>query len=414
MPLLRIFENLKQNINLTNFENMKLQIFLLFFTTTIIQVSFATDVPQIETSTEAGFCFECKTKNKNSFSPIASTLCEMEMKEDACKKIPSEDLKDCKNLYGDIKGAGDVVSLIGRCAVGFFDSAIDLLKFTWLALKTTWDKTIHPSETYQESLEHAESVKLYLSTEYDRAYDKATFPKKVKAGLAVASSILQKIYNSVEEHIYQTYKEFKCLNTKAKSQMMCHLIGDFIIPPVAALSIWKYGFKNLKQTKKPFKLTFLKKDPLNGDSNKHYLDKYELEPRPLVKQKYTDVKQRYQYLLNNTNGADFFHGSNSASLISVIKNEKGLVPTGQLSDVPFGGEVANGVSKKGVNQDTISATRLEDIDLAVDYTKKDFNNEGWSVKNSKSCIDFLKSKAWEMLPGCNKVWKKKDLKLGTH
>ena len=43
-------------------------------------------------------------------------------------------------------------------------------------LKWVWDSATHPAQTLQEGGEYAESVKLYLVNEYDKAYERVLHP----------------------------------------------------------------------------------------------------------------------------------------------------------------------------------------------------------------------------------------------
>ena len=125
-----------------------------------------------------------------------------------------------------------------------------------------------------------------------------------------------------------------------------------------------------------------------------------LRPDSLTSLKLKSVQTRHKYLQNNRNGADFFHGSSSSSLLMFTGKSKsqGLVPTGQLiknGDIPFGGELHIGISEKGINQNRLSVTKYEDIDLAVNYSQSHFNT-GWNKSYSDKCINSGLN-----FPGCN-------------
>ena len=91
---------------------------------------------------------------------------------------------------------------------------------------------------------------------------------------------------------------------------------------------------------------------------------------------YENLLNRFGYVIENGNGAKYFHGSNSASLVSVTKVERGpggLIPTGQLverGEVPFSGELLPGISEGGVNNSNLSVTTFNYLDLAMQYAKK--------------------------------------------
>lgn len=91
---------------------------------------------------------------------------------------------------------------------------------------------------------------------------------------------------------------------------------------------------------------------------------------------YYNLLDRYGILIEKGNGASLFHGSNSASLVSVMKVEggpRGLVPAGQLierGEVPFSGELLPGISEGGVNRNHLSVTTFNYLDLAMQYATK--------------------------------------------
>ena len=109
--------------------------------------------------------------------------------------------------------------------------------------------------------------------------------------------------------------------------------------------------------------------------------------------KFRDITTRHHFLMENRNGADFFHGSNSASLLSVIKGKQGLTPTGRLienpKNVPFSGEVNRGVTIRdgemiGMNKEKVSFTNLENVDTAIDFSTK---IKPWTPAHARDCIE---------------------------
>ena len=167
-------------------------------------------------------------------------LCETVTTSSACEAVEKEDRLDCSNPSQSKEF--DTIDFFAGCAVGLFDSVTELLSFIWDVLEWVWEKGTHPSDTYQEASEYAESVKLYLTTEYDKAYDQVSSPfKSVKAAKAVAGKIAERLFNTIQQALYTEYLEFGCLNFRARMEMMCKLAGEFIIPPAAAFALLKKG-----------------------------------------------------------------------------------------------------------------------------------------------------------------------------
>ena len=90
-------------------------------------------------------------------------------------------------------------------------------------------------------------------------------------------------------------------------------------------------------------------------------------------------------------GSSFFHGSRSASLMSLLQRdsaERGLVPSYVLlknGKVPFVGEMANGIAhSEGVNRNAISATDFTHVLEAVEYAQ--FEQKIWTPEVAQSKI----------------------------
>lgn len=197
-------------------------------------------------SMENIFCVDCRITNRSSDKGVKD-LCEVIINSAVCKKVEDkEDLLDCKNPYQSRQF--DVIDFFVGCVKGaFWEAPIELIKFVWSALKWAWNSVSHPVDTAKEAMEYAESMKLYLVNEYDKAYDKADSSfKEVKAAKAVGYSIAQKLFQSIEEAVSSFEEEFNCLNFKARTEKICTLAGEFLIPPAAALALLKYGVKGVK------------------------------------------------------------------------------------------------------------------------------------------------------------------------
>lgn len=176
-------------------------------------------------------------------------FCEVITNSEICKSQKKEDLLNCSNF--EESREFDVIDFFAGCTTGLFNSAKELLSFIWDAMKWMWDKGTSPGKSYQEASEYIDSVKLYLVAEYDKAYDKESSPfRSAKAAKAIGSSIAKMLYKGIQEYLYKEYQEFGCLNFEARSEVMCKVAGDFIIPPAAAFAFLKMGPKAFKGSSK--------------------------------------------------------------------------------------------------------------------------------------------------------------------
>ncbi|EQC47295.1 hypothetical protein [Bacteriovorax sp. Seq25_V] len=195
---------------------------------------------------------------KNTCSSIDSTIpandelkffCDVVTKSEVCQTQKKEDLLNCSNF--EESKEFDVIDFLAGCTTGLFNSAKELLSFIWDAMKWVWEKGTNPGKSYQEASEYVDSVKLYLVTEYDKAYDKESSPfRSAKAAKAVGGAIAKMLYKGIQEYLYKEYQEFGCLNFQARSEVVCKVAGDFIIPPAAAFAFLKMGPKAFKASDK--------------------------------------------------------------------------------------------------------------------------------------------------------------------
>ena len=129
------------------------------------------------------------------------------------------------------------------------DAPIALMKFVWETLKWVWDTGTHPVETYQEASEYIESAKLYLATEYDKAYDRSSRPfRRTKAVSAVSGAVSNMFIKSIQDYLSAEYKEFGCLSFQARTNRVCKIIAEIGLP-VGAIKLGPKGIKALMAKK---------------------------------------------------------------------------------------------------------------------------------------------------------------------
>ncbi|MFA6460782.1 MAG: hypothetical protein WCV90_00815 [Candidatus Woesearchaeota archaeon] len=87
---------------------------------------------------------------------------------------------------------------------------------------------------------------------------------------------------------------------------------------------------------------------------------------------------------------DYFHGSSSASLVYVLREgSQGLMSTGQLLSqgiAPYSGELGVGISKKGINQDSLSVSKLGCIRDVIDYALN-YDLHVWTPEESEKAVE---------------------------
>ena len=178
-----------------------------------------------------------------------NTLCEVVKNSEVCQAVEPEDLLSCDELHAETMR--NPVEFLGGCTEGLLDSAGQILSFMWDALKHTFSAIISPIDTAiqqtQEISQYLASTKLYLTNEYDKAYQEASPPfQEMKAARGVASGIASLLINNIQEFLQSQYQEFGCLNFRARMETTCLIAGDLLIPPMSAIQLLKYGPKAIK------------------------------------------------------------------------------------------------------------------------------------------------------------------------
>lgn len=190
----------------------------------------------------------CKKKHINSVTNQISDICNVVLESSICKSIPKENRLNCNKIND--KSQIDIWDFLKGCTKGVFDSVKNFLNFIWAIMKWVWSNSIDSekrSQTIEQASEYMGIIKLYLHTEFEKAYEETASPfRTVKALKAMGGSISNLILNSITDLISQKYQELGCLNFESKSQMICQFVGDIFIPPAAAISLIKYGPKAIK------------------------------------------------------------------------------------------------------------------------------------------------------------------------
>ena len=148
-----------------------------------------------------------------------SNICEMLLQSPLCKDVPEDKKKDCSmSDSGIVKTPYNTIWGCLKYSVG------EALKAMWDLMKWVW-KNISNANAREETGDMAgramESVKLYLHSEYEKAYEEASFPKSAKATMAVGASLAKLLYDSIADTLSEDVAEWSCLNTQGKSGKVC-------------------------------------------------------------------------------------------------------------------------------------------------------------------------------------------------
>ena len=226
----------------------------------------------MDDSEAQALCFDMGPNGCNDVTTLMgdgfSNICETLLQSPLCKDVPDDKKKDCSgnDRWTYFSEAQTPYNIIWGClkySVG------EVLKAMWGLLKWVGGNVSDASareETGDMAGRAMDSVKLYLHSEYEKAYEDASFPgKSVKAAIAMGGSLAKLLYDSIANTLSEDVAEWSCLNTQGKSGKICGwllaLAGGgtgtgFLmkalnkLPPIKKLDIpgkWKRGKERRRQ-----------------------------------------------------------------------------------------------------------------------------------------------------------------------
>ena len=254
------------------------------------EVSFAN--PTVSALNDLSLCnSDIKGTLKNM-----SDICKVVLESPICKNIEKERRLNCVKV--ETSPLLDAWHLLSGCVQGTFSAIESFLSFIWSVMKWVSNPVKAAKdvgEVGSQVGEYMNIVRLYLHTEFEKAYDQVSFPfKTIKALRLMGGSIGQLILGQVTDLISQKYHELGCLNLESRSKVICEFIGEIFIPPAAAFTLLKYGPKaisTLPNVKKAFAKLEKKQGPSLVRNKKRLADAEKVLGKPLnKKQKEAIVK----------------------------------------------------------------------------------------------------------------------------
>ncbi len=177
-----------------------------------------------------------------------NAICQTVVDSKICGAIPEQDRLRCDESH--LENKIDLWSYLKGCAQGALQSVQNFLDFVWEVMKWVWENSVDAekrSATFAQASEYGNSIKLYLYTEYEKAYSKAEGPlKELQALRGMADTIGRLILNQLVSAIQGQYDKFGCLKAEVKAKVTCEFVGEIFMPPAAAVALLKYGSKSLR------------------------------------------------------------------------------------------------------------------------------------------------------------------------
>ena len=300
-----------------------LYLFLPFTSTSLSKESFS--ITKLESSTEAGFSFDCPHCEESSQLPLQtkSLKCLQTIYSKACRSVPEKDRKTCTGK--DNLKIQDTSSLLAHClkeTILSFQLIFDLLWYG-ITASTSW---IFDSEEDNSSSQN------YIYIEFFKAYTKAKGSKlerALKAAELVGKEAFSLIWSHVKDFLITEYNTLKCYNQKAQATMGCVFIAGLLmpIPGSSFLAIIKptakIGAKLIKQPKTTSR--HLKKSMQINSIKAHIRSQFDqIQKKVLKKSKKLSKSERNQVL-------QFFKSVDKNKLTNLIERRLQNMKTQALS-----------------------------------------------------------------------------------
>lgn len=185
----------------------------------------------------------CSTPDTRIDIQNIEKICQGLLENSVCKNVPKTKVKRCNEKNQAQDSSWDYIQ---GCAKGVFDSVSDILDFISQVMEWVWQSVTGQKDwgsITDKGLGFGESSLLYLKSEYYRSYEKESEPfRETKAIVSMGEKISSLIVSKITEYLSKEYEVFdQCLNKEARAQLTCNFLGNFFLPPAAALAFLKYG-----------------------------------------------------------------------------------------------------------------------------------------------------------------------------
>lgn len=172
-------------------------------------------------------------------------VCESVVQSPVCQRVAAKDRLQC-----DVIEQESQVSLwafLEGCIEGGLNSVTEILNFFWESVQWVWQQASSSearSKAWAQANEYIQVVRLYLHTEFAKAYASQESPfKAAKALTEMGGAISGLILGLLSDMITDHYQEFGCLSFQAKSEVLCEFIGTALVPLGAGTALIKFGPK---------------------------------------------------------------------------------------------------------------------------------------------------------------------------
>ena len=121
----------------------------------------------------------CASGGINTIANSIQEICTLVFNSSLCKDIPAKDRRNCKSIEKSSSIPLSIWEFLRGCSEGVVNSVKALLNFSWSVMKWIWNNTTKSEvrkETIEKADEYIEIARLYLHTEYEKAYENQTEP----------------------------------------------------------------------------------------------------------------------------------------------------------------------------------------------------------------------------------------------
>jgi len=190
----------------------------------------------------------CDINAKEQFPEFVDACNYLINDSELCKNIDEDKLVRCENVtiidafWKDWEG-------LKSCLVGAGKSAWDFI----LMLK---DIALWVARADEQAPKAIADGWGFVSGEYARTYEETHgnfvfggVGKALKAAKNMVVNLATKVGDVVSALVKEKYREYECLNSEARNEMYCNILGDILFPPAGAIALLKLGPAALKSSR---------------------------------------------------------------------------------------------------------------------------------------------------------------------
>ena len=183
-------------------------------------------------------CQKISRTGGHTFKKMWPQICEVVTHSELCKGVENKDRVDCSDP-DENKLNVKSLKFIKNCGIGFFFESLKefviFLKDIVIATGSFIFDGKYRQNVSDKAGEYWDSLKNYIAIEYAKEYDKTQ--NKSRAMVNVGGSFVITVFEKIGQVISKSYHRLGCYHQAKRQELMCKVVGEFIMPPAIALGL---------------------------------------------------------------------------------------------------------------------------------------------------------------------------------